>query len=337
MKTCRTKPTSLAQTRSLPMLLEVLAYVNLSWLIVRDYLDRLTTFIGFDQDSWFSLGFVESIARGEGIDPYRGRLLVPLAVVTIGKIDDATLDVLTLAQIQALCYLVCTIGLALSVRIMLSAFGFNKSSAFGGSLLILGLLPIAMRDHGYQAWSWFEALTIPLAVTIALRRRTVLQFVLLVAFASLNRETGILLPLIPLAIAASGWQEESRCVLAKMAVLGGVIAVTIRVILMTIWPGPTDQRELSLDLIHEFNQGSDLWQLFLKLFMLLGVIVAASFVAVTFRLSPQPATWIAIFLVPPYFGVYLYFALWVEVRVLFPVVLVLLPVALGGFFEYELE
>jgi len=48
--------------------------------------------------------------------------------------------------------------------------------------------------------------------------------------------------------------------------------------------------------------------------------------------APRESLWIAAFTVPPLLAVWLYFALWWEVRVLLPVVILLLPISLSALF-----
>jgi len=189
------------------MFAEFLIYLNLSWLLVNDYLLRLTAFIGVSQEAWFAPGnFVEAIARGEGEAPYRGRILVPWFVIGIGKIDDSTSNILTLAHVQRLFYILCMVALMFSVRFMITAYGYAKSVGFSGALLLAGLLSVALRDHGYQAWSWFEAVTFAIAVILTLRFPSITLFAFLCALAALNRETALFLPLIPLAVGLSRWR-----------------------------------------------------------------------------------------------------------------------------------
>ena len=309
---------------------EVVFYLNVSWLLVNDYILRLISYSLQSQESWFdSSGFVEEIAAGNAVEPYRTRLLVPWIVVGLNNLDDLTLNVLGVAQFQRLFYVLSFALLMLLIRLMLTSLGYGKGVGLAGAFLTAALLSIALREHVYQAWSWLEGVTFALAVILSLRLQKMLPFVLLVVAASLNRETAIFIPLIPLAVAIARWRTSQRWRLIRLAVVGIVAAVVVRIGLMFVWPGPTTERTIAIETIREWNQ--QLPRLTIEnLSIFLGGLIVATIIALLLRNPPRESVWIAALTVPPLVSVWLYYSLWWEVRVLLPVFILLLPIALSA-------
>lgn len=309
---------------------EIFLYLNVSWLLVNDYILRIMQYSLQSQESWFAdSGLVQDIAAGNAVEPYRTRLLVPWIVVGLNNLDDATLDFFGIAQFQRLIYVVCFAFLMLSIRMMLTTLGFGKGLGMAGALLTAALLSIALRDHVYQAWSWLEGVIFALAVVMSLRVPRPTLFSLLVAVASLNRETAVFLPLIPLGIAFARWNTPQRWELVRVAATGFVVAIVIRLGLMFIWPGITSERTIDIATIREWNQ--ELPRLTIEnLSIFLGGLVVAAVVALLLRNPPKESVWIAALTVPPLVLVWLYYSLWWEVRVLLPVFILLLPMSLSA-------
>lgn len=324
----RTRTLSVRSASSVSV--EIFLYLNVSWLLVNDYILRIMESSLQSQEGWFAnSGFVEDIAAGSAVMPYRTRLLVPWIVIGLDNLDDATLNLLGTAQFQRLFYVVCFALLMFAVRIMLTSFGFGKGVGLAGSFLMAALLSIALRDHVYQAWSWLEGVTFAFAVVVSLRMPNPILFSLLVGVASLNRETAIFLPLIPLSIAFARWNTPKRWELVTVAASGFVVAIAIRLGLMFFWPGTTSERAIDIATIRESNQ--EFSRLTIEnLSIFLGGIVVAAIVALILRNPPKESVWIAALTVPPLVLVYLYYSLWWEVRVLLPVFVLLLPISLSA-------
>ena len=239
------------------------------------------------------------------------------------------LDLFGIAQFQRLFYVVCLALLMLVIRMMLTSFGFEKGVGMAGALLTAALLSIALRDHVYQAWSWLEGVTFALAVVVSLRAPRPILFGLLVGVASLNRETAIFLPLIPLAVALAWWNTPRRWELMRVAVAGFIVVIVMRLGLMFVWPGTTSERTIDIATIREWNQ--ELPRLTVEnLSIFLGGLVVAVVVALLLRNPPKESVWIAALTVPPLVVVWLYYSLWWEVRVLLPVFIRLLPISLSA-------
>ena len=322
----------------LKVTLELFLYTNVSWILLGDYVTRLNEFIGIDQLEWFSPGnFVEQIAQGSAEDPYRGRILVPWILVHVERADGFMFNLLRLDQIQFAYYLFAFVLVLFMCRVMLTALGFDRAVGLGGALLVAALLPLALRDHGYQAWSWLEAATFPLAVIMTLKKVPLFLFAILGFFAALNRETAIILPLIPLAVAWSNRQSlsppqrETRYLLMAGALACSTLLT--RLILMFIWPGQAEVRVITPDEVREWNLLPE--SLFLtaqRLIPFLGGLIILTCVGLVLRRYPKDSLSIAVFTIPPLVAIWIYFALWWEVRVLLPVVILLLPLALSSIF-----
>lgn len=314
---------------------QLLVYFNVAWILLADYLNHLDDFIGIDQQVWFQPGnFVELIAEGQAEDPYRQRLLVPWIVIYLERIDNNALNLLRLDQIQAAIYLLMSVLLLFVVQSMLTTFGYSRAAGMVGSPFVAALLPIAMRDHGYQAWSWLEAVIFPLTIIMTLRKSRLTLFALLGILAALNRETAIILPLIPLAIA---WNHrkfgDSRSYLKMVGVLA-VSALSTRFFLMFVWPKSSPERTLTIDEIWKWNTTPEYVALATsRLIPFLGIVIVMVLIAMVLKRYPSDALWIPIFSIPPIIVAWGFFALWFEVRVLLPVVILLLPLVLSALFE----
>ena len=67
--------------------------------------------------------------------------------------------------------------------------------------------------------------------------------------------------------------------------------------------------------------------------LFVGPLVFAAIIGVSNRTVPPQALWIAAATVPVYFAGWLVFALWGEVRVLLPILIVAMPLVLAAFSE----
>lgn len=313
---------------------EVLIYFNIAMLTVNDYIDQLDRFIGVSQHEFFRDGtFVQSIARGDGIDPYRTRLLVPWMLVAFERASRIVGTEVSLAFLVRLLYVSMITTSFLAIRRMLCSYGFHRSYAIAGTLMFSALLPIAMRDHGFQAWSWMEMVLLPFAITLLVTCRSRWLLVLVVLLSALNRETSLVLPLIAFAIRYArrgqfglreGWVN---------VVVTTIIIVPTRLFLSLVWPGAAHTRELDLATIREWNLEPDrLHQSIVNISLLMGGLVVVAICAVLLGSAQREASIVAVFGTPLLLFAFFRFALWNEVRVLIPIAILVLPIGLGGIF-----
>ena len=132
--------------------------------------------------------------------------------------------------------------------------GLSPGQSLVGPLLLALALPVAFTFHDYQPWSWLEAVFIPLVYILALRKSPIWILLLVAIAASLNRETAVALSLIPIALAVRNWNVSDlrRYYLYCSAAL--IIPwMVIRFYMLTVWPGPANQRAISIQEIWERN------------------------------------------------------------------------------------
>lgn len=299
---------------------EATLYAGVAGSLLAQYLPLLTA-----QDvagTYGPGGFVEQIAQGHGEDPYRHRLLIPGVLWLASRATGIGLWPLHVAL-----FAVAFFGILAGVRWMLTGFGFARGWAVAGALLVGALLPVALRNHFYQPWSWLEVVFLAVAVGMVLRRASWSVFALLVGVAALNRETALFLPLLPVAMVLAR-RDGPAGEYWRMAGWGFVAVLGVRLGLMVGWPGPAMVRAIGLDEVLARNVGS-LGLTARNVLLLLGAVGVLAVVALVRRSASREAVWIMVLGVPPLLAIYLVFAVWVEVRVLVPVLVLLLPVALS--------
>jgi len=314
---------------------EVVIYGNIAWILGVTYVAQLNAFLGESQVSWFGReSFVFDIASGNGDDPYRWRLLIPLTVVGLDFVDNRIFDVTSISEIQMVSYFMCFLAYLLGIRFMMTSYGYSKNVAFGSGIAG-GLLLIPMfGDHGYQAWSWLDLALIPAAVLLVrLRPQWIAAFALLVLIGSLNRETSLLLPLVPLsAYLVTRGEPRSRALL-RLTIVSALVAVGVAVFLRTIWPGPAAERVMDLEEILRMNtEGGAIGMTFMNLAMVFGALLILAAYATFKGWAPPMAQVTALTVGGSTIAIWLVFALWWEVRVLGPLLVVMLPVAMAGIF-----
>jgi hypothetical protein len=308
-------------------------FLNISFLLVSDYIGRLDDFIQIPQSQYFGVdNFALQIARGDGIAPYRSRLLFPWVAISIDHVDNWTVNQLSLAQIHFCLYIFLIASSLVAIQRMLEAFGFSFAVSLSGALIFALLLPIGMRDHGYQPWSWVEIVLLPIFIERVMRGKSLWQLVALALLSSLNRETALFLPVIPLSVAVARGNLRSQRFLILAALSTTFVVFAVRIGLTTVWPGPTPLRELSLQEIWKWNREPErLAKARSNLIVLFSSLSLLAIIGVLRRRVRREAIYIFLFLSPLYLGIYVVYALWNEVRVLVPVAILILPISLSCF------
>ena len=300
---------------------EAILYVGVAASLLAQYLPLLAA-----QDvarTYGPGGFVEQIALGQGEDPYRHRLLIPGVLWLASRATGVGLWPLHVAF-----FAVVFVAILAGVRWMLTGFGFGRGWAVAGAVLVGALLPVVLRNHFYQPWSWLEIVFLAVAVGMVLRGAKWWGFVLLVGVAAFNRETALFLPLLPVAMVMAR-RGEPASHFWRMAGWGFVAVVGVRLGLMFGWPGPAMVRAIGLDEVFARNLSS-LGLTARNVLLLLGAVGVCAAIAVVRRQASREALWIALLGALPLLGIYAVFAVWVEVRVLVPVLVLILPVALSS-------
>ena len=143
------------------------------------------------------LALHRQILRGDAPSPYNDRVLVPWVTEAGARLAAAT-GAVTYDAAWTLAYAVYDFLAITFFLVGLFCFASNwhpAEKALVGVLFCAALLPISLRDHYFQPWSLLEAGLFCLAYELALERRFALMG-LVTAAASLNRETGIYLPVL---------------------------------------------------------------------------------------------------------------------------------------------
>ncbi|MCZ7584617.1 MAG: hypothetical protein M5R36_15475 [Deltaproteobacteria bacterium] len=158
------------------------------------------------------------ILNGTAPAPYRHRVLAPysaaglMAVLTpiLGSKERAFLVAYGMFDAAALAFSL------LAIFFYIKRF-FAEEHAFIATLFAAATHVVALRDYYYQPWSLPEAGLVALGLMLILDRRTI-AFALLTAAATLNRETGVLLPLCFLAAHADEPKKHAAPIVAVFAV-----------------------------------------------------------------------------------------------------------------------
>jgi hypothetical protein len=260
----------------------------------------------------------EAIVEGRAAVPYRYRLLAPCLTESSVRILAPRLgrERAFLASYFAFDVLgyACTL---VAMMLLLTVLGHVPAEALAGSVLVAALVPLTLRFQWYQPWSIVEPGLLALGLAALIRRRTT-ALVLLTILATLNRETGIYLALAALFAfprARSSW-------VAFAAGLG--VLVTARLVL---GDGP---REVSFaDAWARNTQPANVRAALLGAALLLGPV---PFVAArAFPRAPRVLRRASL-LVPVHLALIAVFGVWMETRLLIPLLAVLVPLAWSRWF-----
>lgn len=146
------------------------------------------------RDPAFSFGLHERIIAGDAGSPYRYRVLVPIILESLTRVF-ATLEPRALGFLHASAVYDC-VGLVLQLLTLyaLARQWFTPRQALIGVAFTCGVTLATFSYFTYQPWSILEVTFFSLGFLLAYRGRWGGVGVV-VLLASLNRETGIFLPL----------------------------------------------------------------------------------------------------------------------------------------------
>jgi hypothetical protein len=306
---------------------ELLLFVNVALALTYDYVQRIRLFDAAN-GRW---SLHQEIVTSQAEDPYRYRVLVPGAVEVLRRMGLGGDGGEGLDQLYGWYFLLALIALMLACRRMLSDFGFDRGHAIAGALLVGAVLPVALRDHGFQPWSWLEAVTVALALCLCVRRPRPLLFAGLVFVATLNRETALFVPAIAVAAAWSWRRDRERRNRWLLAAGAGYAAWGAARACVYLYVGRASDRAITLEQILALNTAPGAGRRTFEAFALLlgGVLLCAGLAAVGKRLGALPF-WVVVLVVPQYLVGWAVWAVWYEVRVLVPVLVLALPAAMAA-------
>lgn len=194
-------------------------------------------------------------------------------------------------------------------------------SALVGILVVAAYSPIMFRVYGISLNNPLEVLFLVAGLFLLLNKRDGLAFAALVVVATLNRETGILLPIAYAALNYTRWRDWR--VVMKLLVFGGLwacIFVGLRVILGAAPDMITIEQIARANLGGGWNTSEAL----LNNAFLIPIWFAA---LVGWRSAPAPLKRLSLAGLP-YLGLLAVFALWDETRLLLPLIVLWMPLAL---------
>jgi hypothetical protein len=198
---------------------------------------------------------------------------------------------------------------------------FSAERALVGVLFVAATMPVAFANHYFQPWSLLEPSLFALGLWLLVRGRLA-AFALLVAVASLNRETAVYLPLAYLLTVGRPRGHD-------IAVFLGLLAVWAAVFLglrYELGGAPTDIT------VAEVWRANTTAKALLHTVVNVGSLVGALSLLAAWGLPRAPTFACRVaWLVPLYLAALVPFALWWEVRLWWSLYPILLPLALSCF------
>jgi hypothetical protein len=258
--------------------------------------------------------------------PYRYRILPAL---TIHAMTLPVASVIGYARafdiVSGVFYIAALVVLLFVLKRYLETW-FSETHALIGTLATACTLPITLRQHIYAPWSWLEPSLLMLGLLAIIERRSALLLVLTIA-ASLNRETGVLVP-VAFVVDTLYARDRSRRLTNALICLGVSFAI-LAGLRLVIGPG---QPAITLSKIWAFNHSPEgLLKASVNGSLFLG-ITGWVLVAFGFRHAPvfvRRMTWLAAIYVP----LYLVGGIWYEVRLLMPLYPVIVPSLLSAVYR----
>jgi hypothetical protein len=260
------------------------------------------------------------IVSGTAGSPYRYRILVPFVLdPLIGLVARWTAYRNAFLGTYA-AYDAFAISFSLLATFAYLRRWFRSTMALAGTLYMAVMMTLALRDHYFMPWSWIEPGLVAVALSLLVRGRRAAILPLTVV-AALNRETGLIIPLLLCATSLAPGRRNGAlgwCVSALAAwaivffglrwVLGGAAPYSS---IPELWRSNTEPLHLVRAIVQVALFGGALWFL----------------VPAGIRHAPQFVRRSAL-VVPPYLIGVLLFGMWYEVRLLIPLYPIVLPLAL---------
>jgi hypothetical protein len=190
-------------------------------------------------------------------------------------------------------------------------------------------MPVALRDHYFQPWSILEA-GLFTAGLLCIRDRRYRLLALIVALASLNRETGIFIPLAFL-FAVAGAKAEDGASRPKgwnaALLLGGYVAIWAAAFFgLRLLLGDAPETETIGGLFARNLIKPAIFRTAVHLALIFGAFWI--FAAAGFRRAPAFVKRTAL-LAPLYLAAVALWGIWYEVRLLMPLYAIVVPLGLS--------
>ena len=203
---------------------------------------------------------------------------------------------------------------------------FRPTEALVGALMVAATMPIALRDHFYQPWSLIEPALFA-GFLLAVNSHKDRYLVPLVLIATLNRATGLFLPLA-FFFARRPWRRTDRKrQILLCAVLFGVWAATMAGLR---WMQGGELHVSAISHLLERNlRHNDLIKTAIRVPLFLG---AGWWLAARGVAHAPPMLRRVMLIVPFYTALVVVWGVWYEVRLLMTLYPVLVPIALSWVF-----
>lgn len=271
----------------------------------------------------------EQILRGTAESPYRYRVLVPFVGEALRRALSVFLPGDRAFFLAYAIYDLAAILLLLGVLYRYLRAWFSNEQVLIGVLFAAATMPVALRDHYFQPWSILDA-GLFAAGLLCVRGGRYRLLALVVALASLNKETAIFIPLAFLfAVAGTKGEDGARRPIGGRAALlfGGFVAMWAVVFIglrMLLGGAP---RVLTIGEIFTQNTTAPaIVRAAMRAALMFGVFWV--FAAAGFRRAPGFVKRTAL-LVPLYLSAVALWGIWPEVRLLMPLYAIVIPLGLS--------
>ena len=269
------------------------------------------------------------ILRGTAESPYRYRVLVPFIAEALTR---GLSPVLAGGKAFRLAYALCDLAaifLLLGILYRYLRTWFSNEQALVGVLFAAATMPMALRDHYFQPWSVLEA-GLFAAGLFCVRGGRYRLLVLVVALASLNRETAIFIP-IAFLVAGAGKKGEDGA-----NRLSGGTAALLFIGYTAIWASVFFGLRLFLGVaprvvtVEELLARNTIAPAVFRTVVHLALIFGAFwiFAALGFRRAPAFVKR-TVLVAPPYLAAVALWGVWYEVRLLMPLYAIVIPLGLS--------
>lgn len=256
--------------------------------------------------------------------PDRHRVLAPAVMEVPTRVLARFMPYDAAYDRAAVVFYLIAMGVLLATQYAYLRVWFTTEQALVGVLLIACTLRITIRQHDYSPYSFLEPSFFALGLLAILHGRRG-WFAMLVAIATLNRETAIFMVAL-FAVTQPLNRDTIKTVLACCAIWLAIFA-GLRFF------GGEAERYWTIDLVFRTNV-SQLWLAAFNIALLLGVFWVFAVLGL-----PRAPVFVrrSALVIPAYLAAVALWGIWWEVRLLMPLYPLLLPLALSYLFEPGLD
>lgn len=206
---------------------------------------------------------------------------------------------------------------------------FTKELSLAGSLFCAAVIGITAHHHYFQPWSFWETGFFILSLLLIRQKRMIL-LVLIIALATLNRETALIIPFVYLVTTQDikGMiQGRTRLDWQKISWFGACLATWVVIYLgLRILRGSTAHVETLQEILMSNLDPKNWWKIVLNILLFQGFFWV--WAVMGYRTAPQfirRTVWV----VPLFTVLFVAWAYWIEVRVLMPLYAISIPLGIS--------